>query len=135
MPARLQPDALEECGCSIQMKLRFMSMTKSTFALELQVGSRTTDGRSLRVGSGRGQFNNPSQIRVDERDRLVIADTYNQRVLRFTPRGSFIEEFDLAPMYPVGALYKETANTLVVASKLVGSRVLSFHTASSSFLE
>jgi sugar lactone lactonase YvrE len=42
-------------------------------------------------GAGSGRLSDPTDIAVDDRDRIVVADNGNQRVQRFTPDGSLID--------------------------------------------
>ena len=45
----------------------------------------TTEGQFLQkfdqFGSGQGQFNKPFSVIVDQRDRLIVADHWNHRVV------------------------------------------------------
>jgi len=41
-------------------------------------------------GTGKGQFNWPRGIAIDEKGNLLVADTNNGRIERFSPDGSFI---------------------------------------------
>ncbi|KAL5516097.1 hypothetical protein EMCRGX_G001368 [Ephydatia muelleri] len=53
----------------------------------------TTGGQFLQrfgqLGSGQGQFNHPVSVIVDQRDRLIISDVGNQRVVILNQAGSY----------------------------------------------
>ena len=53
----------------------------------------TTGGQFLQkfgqLGSGQGQFNHPVSVIVDQRDRLIVADVGNQRVVILNQAGSY----------------------------------------------
>ena len=43
-------------------------------------------------GVGSGQLNNPSGIAVDQMGNIYVADTDNDRIQRFSPRGIFLDQ-------------------------------------------
>ena len=59
----------------------------------------TTEGQFLQkfghFGSGQGQFNKPMSVIVDQRDRLIVADYNNHRVVLLDEAGTWIWTIDL----------------------------------------
>ena len=69
----------------------------------------TTGGQFLQkfgqFGSGQGQFNKPFSVIVDQRDRLIVADHLNHRVVLLDEAGTWlstIEDNDHPFKYPYG---------------------------------
>ena len=69
----------------------------------------TTGGQFLQrfgqFGSGQGQFNKPFSVIVDQRDRLIVADHWNHRVVLLDEAGTWlstIEDNDHPFKYPYG---------------------------------
>ena len=54
----------------------------------------TTGGQFLQKfgqhGSGQGQFNGPTSVIVEQRDRMIVADSYNHRVVILDQNGSWL---------------------------------------------
>ena len=59
----------------------------------------TTEGQFLQkfgqFGSGQGQFNTPMSVIVDQRDRLIVADYNNHRVVLLDEAGTWLRTIDL----------------------------------------
>jgi len=55
------------------------------------------DGKFLskfgKEGKGPGQFLQPFSIAIDSQDKVYICDVKREKILVFTPRGEFVEEF------------------------------------------
>ena len=64
----------------------------SSAASALPVLTTPVPSRATRFGSRPGQFNGVAAIAMDPNDVLYVADTGNQRVQRFTPKGLFAGE-------------------------------------------
>jgi sugar lactone lactonase YvrE len=85
------------------------------------------------AGKGRGRFNAPSGIAIDDRDNLYIAMTGNHRVDKFTKRGKHLASMSAAgvakdrPYTPVGVDIQY--NDDVVTSDAAGNRLVLFKTS------
>lgn len=51
-------------------------------------------------GSGPGQFASPTGIVCDHRDRVLVMDTNNKRIQRFTRDGGYLDEWGSAGSGP-----------------------------------
>ncbi len=56
-----------------------------------------------------GEFNTPSDVAVDEKGRVYVADTANDRVQQLDARGGFVRLFKLGDAKPEDALVHPTA--------------------------
>ena len=58
----------------------------------------TTGGQFLQkfgqFGSGQGQFNKPFSVIVDQRDRLIVADHWNHRVVLLDEAGTWLSTIE-----------------------------------------
>ena len=46
-------------------------------------------------GTGDGQFNRPNGVAVDSLGNVYVADSYNQRIQKFTGSGAFITKWGI----------------------------------------
>ena len=89
-------------------------------------------------GSGQGQFDWPQGVAVDREDNIFVADTFNDRIQKFTAQGVFIKEKYIKgalsqPSRPSDILFNASNDRLYVLTAIGTVQILnsdlSYHSA------
>ena len=98
----------------------------------------TTGGQFLQkfgqLGSGQGQFRYPSSVIVDQRDRLIVSDNHNHRVVILDEAGTWLLTINgnvHAFQYPKGLALDPQGNIHVAAS---GSNTIKVFTPEGTYV-
>ena len=77
------------CGISIKGDVMYVAEYGNH-----RIQKLTTEGQFLKKfglhGSGQGQFNGPASVIVEQRDRMIVADSNNHRVVILDQNGSWL---------------------------------------------
>ena len=76
-----------------QNRVRAFPATLQLSSASARVTSMLLGGR----GAGKGQFDSPTGIAVDRNGNILVADTGNRRIEKFSPTGSFLSAMGTAP--------------------------------------
>lgn len=87
------------------------------------------------AGGGDGQLNDPTELAVDSSGNVYVADTNNNRIVAFSPNGSFIRTVVSGVLAPKGVAIDEadlvwtvsSATSEVLAVKTSGEQILSYN--------